>query len=131
MSYSKDFTTWFSLKPKLHTRTSQPPVNVRDIWWCSIGTNVGEEMDGKSAKASRPVLVYRKLTRSSFIGLPLTSKPKEGTWYVPVTIHGTISRVIMSQIRIFDTRRMTTRLAQLDQNDFNEVKRRHLAFLQQ
>jgi hypothetical protein len=50
MSYSKDFTTWFSLKPKLHTRTSQPPVNVRDIWWCSIGTNVGEEINANLRK---------------------------------------------------------------------------------
>lgn len=125
----KDYESWFLLKPILNARTTQPPVNVRDIWWCSIGVNIGEEMDGKSTKASRPVLVFRKLTRNSFFGMPLTSKNKAGSWYVPITIHGAVSRVILSQLRIFDTRRLTTRLAQLDEKDFNEVKRRLLDFL--
>ena len=126
----KNYNQWFRLKPVLNVRISQPPVKVRDIWWCSIGINVGEELDGKSDKASRPVLVYRKLTHSSFIGIPLTSKLKEGSWYVTITIHGKENRVILSQIRIFDTRRVTTRLAQLDEKDFNEVKRRLVEFLQ-
>lgn len=125
----KDYSQWFLLKPKLNIRTSQPPVKVRDIWWCSVGINIGEEMDGKSGKASRPVLVYRKLTRSSFMGIPLTSKPKEGSWYVRITIHGKENRVILSQMRIFDTRRVSTRLAQLDEKDFREVKRRLIDFL--
>lgn len=85
-------------------------------------------MDGKSNKASRPVLVFRKLSRFTFVGLPLTSKNKTGTWFVPITIHSTTSQVILSQVRVFDVRRLTTKIAQLDTNDFEEVRRRFIKF---
>lgn len=124
----KDFIPWFTLKPKLDADEPNRFVKVRDIWWCSIGTNVGHEMDGKSSKLSRPVLVLRKTSRLTFIGLPLTSKSKEGSWYVPITIHGVVSRVILSQVRVFDVRRLTTKIAQLDQKDFGEVKKRFVTF---
>lgn len=124
----KDYASWFRLKPKLHNAEPSRHVNARDIWWCSIGINIGHEMDGKSGKASRPVLALRKLSAYTFVGLPLTSKKKMGSWYVPITIHQNVSRVILSQVRVFDVRRHTTKIAQLDTKDFDEVKRRFIEF---
>ena len=124
----KDYESWFVLKPKLHSADPSRHVNARDIWWCSIGINIGHEMDGKSGKASRPVLVLRKLSAYTFVGLPLTSKEKMGSWYVPITIHRKVSRVILSQVRVFDVRRLTTKIAQLDTKDFKEVRKRFIEF---
>lgn len=57
----KDFDSWFVLKPKLDAKESKPPlVSERDIWWLSIGENVGSEIDGKSELHSRPAIVFKK-----------------------------------------------------------------------
>ena len=48
--------------------------------------NVGEEVIGKGNKFTRPILIFRKFTSNSFLGLPLTKQEKKGTWYVEITI---------------------------------------------
>jgi len=54
----KRFSEWFGLKMKLHDRQQTPPlVSEREIWWASVGENVGSEINGKSALFSRPVII--------------------------------------------------------------------------
>ena len=49
------FLEWIGLKQKLHQGTQAPPlVSAGDIWWASIGENVGSEINGKSRLFSRP-----------------------------------------------------------------------------
>lgn len=125
----KNFSNWFALKPRLDDSEITRLINEREVWWCSMGVNVGHEMDGKSTKASRPVLILRKLSKNFFIGLPLTSKDKFGTWYVPITLKHKTSRVILSQVRVFDSRRLTSKIGQLDKNDFYEVKKQFISLI--
>jgi hypothetical protein len=41
----KRFLAWLGLKQQLHEISTQPPlVSERDIWWASIGENVGSEI---------------------------------------------------------------------------------------
>ncbi len=90
--------------------------------------NVGEEMYGKGATFTRPVLVFRKFTSNSFLGLPLTQQGKQGSWYVEITIHGKNNWVILNQARIFDKKRFSTKIGTLDDKDFEVVKERFLKF---
>lgn len=99
-----------------------------DIWWCSLGMNLGEEMYGKGSNFRRPVLVFRKLTSNSFLGLPVTRQQKEGSWYVEITVHGNKRWVMLNQARILDKKRLTSRIVALDTKDFQEVKDRFVAF---
>ncbi|MEI6041961.1 MAG: hypothetical protein WCQ00_00085 [bacterium] len=48
-----------------------------DVWWCSVGINVGEESFGKGDVFRRPILVIKKLSSSLCIGLPMTYKQKK------------------------------------------------------
>ncbi len=48
MSFIKNFLDWFTLKPKLDQKNIRPLFNEREIWWCSIGINIGCETDGKN-----------------------------------------------------------------------------------
>ena len=43
--HTKDFQGWHTLKQNLDKRqsTSVPTIKEREIWWCSIGVNVGDE----------------------------------------------------------------------------------------
>ena len=80
----KRFFEWFGLKQRLHYITHVPPlVSERDIWWASIGENVGSEINGKSALFSRPVIVLKKLSHGFYFVIPTTTKVREGSWYVP------------------------------------------------
>ncbi len=67
MNYHKDFDGWIDLK-KLLSSKNPPTFQEREIWWCSIGINVGFEIDGKNDKYLRPVLIFRKFNKNIFFG---------------------------------------------------------------
>lgn len=47
--YKKDFDGWIKRKKEHHYRKTLPPMfKERDIWWVSVGVNVGFEEDGKT-----------------------------------------------------------------------------------
>ncbi|MEK7504535.1 MAG: type II toxin-antitoxin system PemK/MazF family toxin [Patescibacteria group bacterium] len=127
--YTGKLKNWFKVKLNIGSQEKYILFSEREIWWCSIGINVGEEQNGKNDLFNRPVLIFRKLTRNSFIGFPLTSKDKIGSWYAPITLQGKTSNVLIHQVRIWDKRRLTNKIGQLDWNDFMEVKRRFIKFI--
>lgn len=101
-----------------------------EIWWCSIGMNVGVEIYGKGEKFTRPVLVYKKFSADSFLGIPLTTQQKYGSWYIPVR-HGDKKRMaVLNQIRVLDARRLTQKIGTLSANGFQEVSSAFLTFYQ-
>ncbi len=129
---SKNFSGWIKIKEKLDQGSHQPPYfKEREIWWCSVGENVGSEMNGKNEFFRRPILVIRKLDRYSFLGIPLTSKIKKGTWYVTITHGGNKNTVVVSQMRHFDYRRLDKRMGTLDEADFENVVLALVLFIRQ
>ncbi len=82
------FQSWFRLKVHLHTLQSEKLFKDGEIWWCSVGMNIGEEIFGKGIRFERPILILKKFTKNSFLGLPLTTKNKAGSWYTEVIIQG-------------------------------------------
>lgn len=85
--FPKDFDGWIIKKKEYHYRKTKPPMfKERDIWWASIGVNVGFEEDGKHEKFIRPVLVIKKFNRELFLGIPMSTKIKDNRYYVQVTV---------------------------------------------
>lgn len=80
--YIKLLRDWFKIKMALWNKPSKVIFKQGDIWWCVLGVNLGEEVIGKGLKFTRPVLIFRKFTSNSFLGLPLTKQEKKGSWYV-------------------------------------------------
>src|SRR3977135_3027575 len=48
-------------KEQRHAQHHTPTFQEREIWWRSVGVNVGHEMDGKNQFYNLPVLIVRKL----------------------------------------------------------------------
>jgi len=120
----KQFLKWIKLKEKLHNVQKEPPlVKERDLWWVSFGENIGSEINGKSDLFSRPAVVLKKLSRSFYLVAPTTTKKKEGTWYVEITQERKFVYVCIHQIRIIDYRRLSSKLGQIDTNDFAKIKK--------
>jgi mRNA-degrading endonuclease toxin of MazEF toxin-antitoxin module len=119
----KQFLAWIGLKEKLHENPAKPPlVRERDLWWVSFGENVGSEMNGKSKLFSRPAVVLKKLAHGFFLVAPTTTQARTGTWYVQIDFAGRKSYVCLHQIRTIDYRRLSSRIGQIDGDDFKRVK---------
>lgn len=123
MEYIKDFDNWIIKKKSLHYKGTTPPLfKERDIWWVSVGVNIGYEEDGKHDKYIRPVLVLRKFNRELFLGIPMSTKLKDNPYYKIVTVNSRTVSVLISQIRVFSAKRIQDKLAELDHGDFEKIK---------
>jgi mRNA interferase MazF len=80
----KDFPGWHRQKEQLHAQHHTPTFQEREIWWCSVGVNIGHEMDGKHHFYNRPVLIVRKFNPHIFFGVPLTTKITHNPYYFPM-----------------------------------------------
>ncbi len=116
------------LKIKLWTKDGRIVFRQGDIWWCSLGFNIGEEIFGKGAKFTRPVLIFKKFTANSFMGLPLTTQGRNGSWYVEINTGGVKRWVLLNQARILDKKRLTIKISSISKADFERVKRKFIEF---
>ncbi len=118
----KDFDNWNVKKKTLNERKDDFLFNTGEIWWCSVGLNVATESCGKGKDYQRPVLVIKKLSHTNFIGIPLSTQEKTGTWFIDITVHHEKRFALLYQVRMFSVNRFQRRLATLDNNDFSRVK---------
>lgn len=118
----KDFDGWIAKKKQLDAKTKPPFFNEGQIWWCSIGVNVGFEIYGKSHVYTRPVLVMRKYSRQTFFGLPMTSKQKDRPSYYDFEFQGSHGSIIFDQGRTLDSRRLISRMGELSEHVLKTIK---------
>ncbi len=119
----KRFLEWIGLKARLDEKVIQSPhVNEGDVWWTCVGENVGKEINGKSHKFSRPVVVLKKLARGFYFVIPTTTKLKEGTWYIQFRHQAKIMAACLHQARAIDHRRLWSKIGRLDDVDFSKIK---------
>lgn len=123
MNVIKRFAEWFFLKEKLNLNNSTPPLfKEGEVWWCGVGENVGVEVNGKNHDFSRPVVILRKLSRFGFIGIPLSTKLRTGTWYVSLKYNHEEVVANLSQVRFFSSKRIYNKLVTLEEKDFSKLK---------
>ena len=119
----KDFDRWNKRKKELHVIKNDLLFKEGEIWWCSIGLNIGEEVYGKGSRFRRPVLILKKLSHNSCVVMPTTTQPHIGTWYHHLNI-GKIDRwVMLNQIRFISANRLYVRESILLPGDFTQVKK--------
>lgn len=124
----KKLNNWNGVKGGLDSVTSRS-FRTGDVWWCAVGENAGVEINGKNAPFSRLVLVYKKLNKWSFVGIPITSREKYGSWYMEFDFHGRAMHAVLAQIRLMSVKRLYKRMGSLDENDKLKVKLGLKAFL--
>lgn len=128
MNFINEIKNWLELKIRLWTKKDEVVFKQGEIWWCSLGFNLGEEIFGKGKKFTRPILIFKKFTGNSFMGLPLTTHGKKGSWYVEISHGNRKSFALLNQARILDKKRLVNRINTLGQKDYNKVKKNFLEF---
>jgi len=125
MNDEKHFSDWLELKEVLHKVGRQTGVTEGQIWWAAVGENVGVEINGKSKKFSRPVLIFKKLSKFGFMAIPLTTQDHGNRpWYVKFEFQGKVSFAALAQARIMSVSRLYDdhSIGKLSREDFNKVR---------
>lgn len=113
---------WFKITIRLQNKKPQLLFKEGEIWWCSIGMNIGVEIFGKDIDFGRPVIIFKKINANSFLGIPLTTQPKEDMWHIPF-IHADRKQYgIFSQIRTLDSKRLINKMGSLSPENLNKIK---------
>jgi mRNA interferase MazF len=121
----KDFDNWNEKKQEIQ-ELEPPKFHQRDIWWCSIGVNIGNEVDGKNEEFKRPVLIIRKYNNFQALVIPLSTQIKENRLRYLFEFAGRKQNALLSQSRVIDTRRLTVRMGKLPPNKFKRIKEKFL-----
>ncbi len=117
------FVEWAKFKIRIHTSEKEPVYfREKEIWWASLGINIGHEQDGKNESFERPILVLKKFNRDILWALPMTSKDKTDKYYYQFEYDGEKRSVILSQLRLISSRRLLRRVRVFPNKDFEEVR---------
>lgn len=119
----KDFNNWNIEKQNLEYNSIDDIVfHKGEIWWCSIGVNIGSEQDGKNKLYERPVLVLRKFNNRMAWVLPMTTKNGDSDYYYQLEHAGIVSSVILSQLRLASVKRFRRLIRKISQNQFSLIQ---------
>lgn len=118
----KDFQKWHTKKKYVHENEKIPYFYDREIWWCSIGLNVGYEQDGKNENFERPVLVLKKFNKYILWIIPLTSRLKSGKYYYHFKFEKEKSVAILSQLRLISSQRLLRKIGMISEIDFAKIR---------
>ena len=119
---SKKFNEWSQLKATLHSRKKEQYFKERDIFWASIGVNIGYEQDGKGEIFSRPILVVKKYSKNIFFGVPLSTQIKQGSFFFTFNLNDKESNALLVQGRIYDIKRLENKIGKISQDNFKQLK---------
>ena len=128
--YPNKFDKWNRLKQNLNTKNKPITFYQGNIYFMSIGKNIGYEVYGKGELFLRPVLVYKKLSKSTFLGIPLTSQEKTGSYFFSFSYKkDKISTAMLHQMRVFDINRSEYLSGKINKNTYKNLEKRVQEFL--
>jgi mRNA interferase MazF len=91
-----------------------------EIWWASVGKNIGWESYGKWANFARPIYIFRKFSSDSFLAIPMTSRLKEWTWYLPIEFKWMKRILILPQMKYMSANRLLEKMADIPENSLEK-----------
>jgi len=123
----KDFDGWNRKKKAINAFLS-PQFYERDIWWCTIGLNIGDEEDGKN-HFERPVLVLRKFNKGIAWILPMSTKQKDNQFHHNIEHDGVVFSVMLSQLRLISSKRFRRLIRKISPHQFEQIKLKVICLL--
>jgi len=118
---TKDFDRWSVKKKGLDSASHLVDFHEREIWWCSIGINIGSEQHSQTVDFSRPVVIVKKFTRDVFWGVPLTTRLKDANFRFRTKINDIENDILILQMRAYDRRRLIRKIGMMRREDFVAV----------
>ena len=121
---SKKFDSWNEVKKCIESKCQTAGFKEREIYWANIGENVGFEQSGKGDDFVRPVLVFKKFSKTMFLGIPLSTQTKQGSFYCEFSFQvGQISTALLVQAKMYVVKRLDKKIGMIKKEDFQNIKK--------
>ena len=130
--YVKDFDGWNISKKLTDSSGRQVFGYPREVWWCSLGVNVGAEIDGKNENFERPVIIIRVYNKETMLVLPTTGKAKPDKFHFPIEIDAQNTEtkeaykktvyVKLTQARVISNKRLIRKIDVISEENFEKIK---------
>ena len=116
---------WNTLKQITQESNKKVYFKERDIFWLKVGENIGFEQNGKGDKFQRPVLVVKRYTNDMFLGIPLSTTSRDGSFFFQFSFkEDEISTALLVQQRLFSSKRCIKKIGKINQEDFRKLKQK-------
>ncbi|MDD4662203.1 MAG: type II toxin-antitoxin system PemK/MazF family toxin [Candidatus Pacebacteria bacterium] len=125
------FNKWNEQKKEIDNNEREIFFAEREIWNIKMGKNIGFEEDGKGEDFLRPVLILKKFSKEIFWGIPLTSSCKKEypQFYCSFIFKGGESVAILTQIKLYSTRRLYYKMGRIGEKNFNLIKQKLITLI--
>jgi len=128
MENNSKFDKWNDLKQIVHNKKREVHFRQGEIYFINIGQNIGYEMYGKQEQFLRPVIIFRKINKYTFLAIPLTSKIKNDKFHQVINFKERTNSAILTQIRTFDSKRLLYKIGKIDAETLNILEKRIVDF---
>lgn len=120
--YSKDFDSWNTVKKRIQREKRKVYFRSGEIRWCTIGVNLGSEIDGKGDSFTRPVLILHVIGSKLALVAPLTTKDKTVPGYFSFDFQDKKHTLCINQIKIISSKRLLKRKGKIPKDKLIEIK---------
>ena len=119
----KKYDDWNKVKKQINSKEVPITYKERDIFWANIGENIGFEQNGKGSDFMRPILVFRKFTNKMFLGVPLSTQLRDGSFFFQFQfLDDKRSTALLVQAKMFDVKRLDRRIGMINKDDFKNME---------
>lgn len=122
----ENFDKWNQVKKNVQEDEKTRLFKQRDIFFITMGQNIGFEQNGKGENFVRPIVILKKITNQMFIGIPLSSQLKDGDWFFKFEFNIkdkiSLNIAILPQIRMFSSKRLLNKIGVMKIKDFEKMK---------
>jgi len=122
MQYVKDFDAWNTIKKRIQDDTRTVNIREGEIRWVTFGVNVGSEIDGKGASFARPALIVHVIGSNLALVIPMSTKVKDVTGYVPIQWKGKTVSLCVHQMKVISQKRILSRMGKIPANTLSLYK---------
>lgn len=132
MVNNKDFDGWNIIKKSVEIQDRDVFGYPREVWWCSIGINIGAEADGKNENFERPVIILRVYNKETMLVLPTTGREKTDKFHVPIEVDSVNAKtgvhykktvyVKLTQARVISNKRLLRKVDVIGEKEFKMIQ---------
>jgi mRNA-degrading endonuclease toxin of MazEF toxin-antitoxin module len=119
----KNFIGWIYKKISIDKlQKNNLTISEGQVFWCTLGENIGFEQNGKGEYFQRPVLIFKKFNNDIFWGIPMSTKIKDNKYYIKVLLKDVYQSAMISQLRILDSKRLYQFIGYISKKDFKNIQ---------
>jgi len=112
------YDNWNNIKKDISQKTKDINFNQKEIFMSYVGENIGFEQNGKGIDFMRPLLVFRKYSNNLFLGIPLSTTLRDGSFFFNFKfLEDKESCALLVQTKTFDAKRLDRKIGTINQNE--------------